>query len=213
MGKGKDCGCGCEGRGGCGDKEDRDMADEMNEARGRNRMVVRGGRLIRTKKTSIADKQQSRKYYRKNKRRITMRRAKRMLKPEFRRNQRINDRKKASLGMAEDIGGLVEDINDHLNGGYQFEGDDYDDEDGEMDEQIESVEDVLEELEAQLAEAEELASEFEGTEFGESMEVLADHIAENIERVEEGEIDDLDEALDMLESADAIFEMAESLIE
>lgn len=208
MGKGKDCACGCDGRGDC---EESEMDNGMEEAAGRNRMVVRGGRVIRTKKTSMADKRAAKKYYRRNKRRIAMRARKREIKPEFRRNQRANERKKRSLGMVEDVGSLVESIHQSLNGGETY----YEDEEFMESEQIviENMEDVLGALAEQLEEAEELAEEFEGTELGDFMEELADGITENIAAIEEGEIDDMYHALDMLEAADTILTVADSLIE
>jgi len=180
---------------------------------GRNRTVVRGGRLIRTKRTSMADKQASRKYYRRNKRKIAMRNRKREIKPEFRRNQRANERKKRSLGMVEDVGSLVESIHQSLNGGD----DDVYMEDEEMMEGeeivIEDLDHALELLDAQLAEAEELAEEFEGTDLGDIMEELADGIAEHIEAIEEGEIDSMEAVVGLIESGDTILNVADALIE
>jgi hypothetical protein len=205
---GKDCGCGCKGRGDC--EESNEMADNMEEAR--NRTVVRGGRLIRTKRTSMADKQASRKYYRRNKRKIAMRNRKREIKPEFRRNQRANERKKRSLGMVEDVGSLVESIHQSLNGG-----DDVYMEDEEMMEAeeivVEDLDHALELLGEQLEEAEELAEEFEGTDLGEIMEALADGIAEHIASIEEGEIDSMEAVVGLIESGDTILNVADSLIE
>lgn len=203
---GKDCGCGCKGRGDC--EESNEMADNMEE--GRNRTVVRGGKLIRTKRTSMADKQASRKYYRRNKRRIAMRNRKREIKPEFRRNQRANERKKRSLGMVEDVGSLVESIHQSLNGDMYME-----DEEMMEDEEIviEDLDHALELLDAQLAEAEELAEEFEGTDLGDIMEELADGIAEHIEAIEEGEIDSMEAVVGLIESGDTILNVADALIE
>jgi hypothetical protein len=204
MGKGKDCGCGCEGRGDCKEKEE--MSDEMNEAR-RVRKVVRGGKLIRTKRTSMSDKRAAKQYYRRNKRKIVRRRKRREIRPEFRRQQRMNLRKKKSLGMAEDIGGLVESIDQHLHGDMYEDDDEMDDD--EMDEMDEM--DVMEALEAQLEEAEELAEEFEGTEFGALMANLAQSIAENLDALQEDELD-LEDAVSFVESGDAILDYADSLI-
>lgn len=203
MGKGKDCGCGCDGRGDC---EENEMS-EMSEARGRNRMVVRGGRLVRTKKTSMADKRASKQYYRRNKRKIAMRRRKREIRPEFKRAQMLNLRKKRSLGMVEEIGGLIEQIDYQLNTpDYYEESDDMD----EMDEMEIGEEEVFEALEEQLEEAEELAEEYAGTEFGDMMEELAEGIEENIAALEEGELD-LEEAVAIVESGDQILAFADAL--
>lgn len=177
--------------------------DGVEEAAGRNRMVVRNGRLVRTKKTSMKQKRASRKYYLRNKRKIAMRQRKRELKPEFQRTQARNERKKRSLGMVESaghLGDLVENINAHLYGESDMSEDDMDD-----------LDTVIEDLEEQRELALDLAEEFEGTRFGNLMATLADKIEENLDAIEDGEVD-LDEALDMAESGDDILDLAEGLV-